>query len=286
MIRFGMRTLDAFARLMHGARNVHSGISADAAVREAHLHVVRTYGYHVGLPEVSLLEFNPLLDEVIDPYSFLEGQAQPTDIALLKGLARQFPACRYFEIGSWRGESLANVAGVAGECVSLSLSPDEMRMMKMTEQFIAQHHFFSRNLPNVSYLAHNSHTLDFSPYEHSFDLIFIDGDHSRRGVTLDTRNALRLLRDDRSIIVWHDYGQTSERVDWSVLAGILDGCPRELHRYLYHVSHTLCVIFTRQTLAAHFRTFPRSPETTFGVRIDARRHDSTAHYTVPKEPGW
>ncbi len=281
-----MRTLRGIERLIVSARNSHRALRDHAAVREAHLHVVRTYGYQLGLPEVSLLEFNPLRDEVIDPYSFLEGQAQPADIALLKGLARQFAACRYFEIGSWRGESLANVAAVAGECVSLTLSPDEMRKMKMTEQLIAQHHFFSRNLRNVSYIAHNSHTFDFSPYERSFDLVFIDGDHSRQGVTLDTRNALRLLRDDRSIIVWHDYGQTSERVDWSVLAAILDGCPRELHRYLYHVSHTLCVIFTRQTLAARYHTFPRSPETTFRVRIEARSHDSTAPYTVPRETGW
>src|ERR1700719_3581279 len=62
-----------------------------------------------GLPQIDLLELLPGLDETISPYSYLEGQALPTDIALLKGLARKRPGCRYLEIGSWRGESLANM---------------------------------------------------------------------------------------------------------------------------------------------------------------------------------
>src|SRR5437868_3501079 len=92
-------------------------------------YVSDKYDLDYGLPVVDILELMPDSKEVIYPYSFLEGQATPTDLALLKGLARRRSDCRYLEIGTWRGESLANVASVAGECVSISLSDEEMKQM-------------------------------------------------------------------------------------------------------------------------------------------------------------
>jgi len=43
------------------------------------------------------------------------------------------------------------------------------------------------------------------------DAIFIDGDHSRQGVTHDTELASALIRPG-GIIVWHDYGNDSVEV--------------------------------------------------------------------------
>src|SRR5262245_53985194 len=92
-------------------------------------YVSGKYGFGRGFPALDLLDLVPDLEETIYPYSFLDGQASPTDLALLKGMARRRPGCRYLEIGTWRGESLANVASVAGECVSISLSDEEMKAM-------------------------------------------------------------------------------------------------------------------------------------------------------------
>jgi len=44
-----------------------------------------------GLSQIDLLELLPGFDETISPYSYLEGQALPTDIGLLKGRARRRP---------------------------------------------------------------------------------------------------------------------------------------------------------------------------------------------------
>jgi predicted O-methyltransferase YrrM len=226
-----------------------------------------------GLPQVDILDLLPALSETIDPYSYLEGQALPTDIALLKGLARRFEECRYLEIGTWRGESLANVAAVCNDCVSLTLSRDELRKMGCSETVIACEGYFTRELSSVQVIHHDSHSFDFSKLGR-FDLIFIDGDHSRDGVCQDTRNAFKLLKSERSIIIWHDYGLTPERVNRTVLNGIQDGCPPELMRNVYHVSNTLCAIFTTESLNAEFKPYPQVPDKIFAVRIAAERSGS------------
>lgn len=261
--------------------------SSEASIADARKYVAEEYGHRHGLPVVDLLDLLPALEETVAPYSFLEGQALPTDIALLKGLARLSPGCRYFEIGSWRGESIANVASVAEECVSLNLSEEELRKLGFAEEFIKQHGFYSGNLGNVRHIEHNSHTFDFSALENRFDLVFVDGDHSREGVEIDTRNVFRLLKDDQSVIVWHDYGFTPERINWPTFAGILDGCPKDKRKELYQVSNTLCVVYLnknkelpgRYTKAYEVprRTFARfqTPNKTFKVKLSVHKTSSS-----------
>ena len=224
-----------------------------------------------GLPQVDLLDLLPIVDETITPYTFLEGQAMATDIALLKGLARRVPNCRYLEIGSWRGESMANVASVAAECVALTLSAAEMAAFGYPAAAIASEGQFIKQLANVRTIHHNSQTYDFSAMRRSFDLIFIDGDHTQAGVAIDTRNAFPLLRDERSTIVWHDYGNTPETANAAVFAGIREGCTADQLEHVYHVSNTLCAIYTRQAVKSRIAEFPAEPNKVFDLRLTARR---------------
>lgn len=237
--------------------------------------VAREHGLPQGLPTVDLLELFPDFDEVVEPYSFLGGTSLPIDLALLKALARGYPACRYFEIGTWRGESIANVASVAASCTSLSLSAREMEELGFfppgSSPVAETHHFFSKGIPNITYIEANSHTFDFSTLGEGFDLIFVDGDHTYEGVRSDTANVFKLLRNEQSVIVWHDYGFSPELVRWSVLAGILDGCPPERRGKLYHVSNTMCAIYTERPLKGAFTPFPRVPDKVFSVSMRARR---------------
>ena len=261
--------------------------SSEANVAASRKYVAEKYGYDNGLPVVDLLDLLPNLDETVAPYSFLEGQALPSDMALLKGLTRMTPECRYFEIGAWRGESIANVASVARECISLSLPEEELKQLGFTEDFIGQHYFYSGELENVRHIEHNSRTFDFSEFENRFDLVFVDGDHSQEGVAIDTKNVFQLLKDDQSAIVWHDYGFTPERVNWPVLAGILDGCPEDKQHSLYHVSNTLCAVYLneRKKLPGRIEgdrevssnTLGRfqTPNKTFEVKLAARRMPHT-----------
>ena len=241
----------------------------DSAMKD---RVERMHGLKNGLPTLDLLDLFPDFEEQVSPYAFLEGGSTTIDLALLKALARRYDACRYFEIGSWRGESVANVASVAKECISLSLSDDEMRQAGWNDRYVATAKFFSRHLKNVVHIGHNSRTFDYTPYLGTCDLVFIDGDHSYDGVRADTEHAFRLLRDDRSAIVWHDYMRTSEEnVEWGVVGGLLDGAPKEAVRHIYHVSNTLCALYIKGNFRTATAVVPAIPDKAFDVRIAARK---------------
>ena len=212
--------------------------------------VVRKYALGNGLPLLQLGELFPDFSETVAPYAYLSGATMPIDIALLKAVARRQGVKSYFEIGTWRGESVANVASVVPHCVTLNLSREDVIALTGDERYAEAHASFSKNLPNVTHLQGNSQTFDFSPFRGQFDMVFIDGDHHYEAVLKDTRNAFDLLRDEQSVIVWHDYGYDPETIRWSVLQAIWEGTPAEKRPNLYHVANTMCALFIPGRLKA------------------------------------
>jgi SAM-dependent methyltransferase len=243
--------------------------------KERKEYLQQRYGYSQ-LPTIDILDLLPDLNEKVNNYSFLSQTSLITDIALLKALARRLKSCHYLEIGCWRGETIANVAEVAEECISISLSPEEMRQQNLSEEYINLHGYLSRGFDNITYIEHDSATFDFSSLNKKFDLIYIDGDHRYPGVKIDTQNAFRLLKDEQSMIVWHDYGFDPEFVNYETLAGILDGSPHKKRQNIYHVSNTMCAIyinpvhFNDQVQTRH-TTFPDTPDKMFSVTVCAHR---------------
>jgi predicted O-methyltransferase YrrM len=227
-------------------------------------------GLKDGLPTIDLLDLLPGLNETIRDYTFLDGTSRVTDIIMLKSLAKKFDHCQYLEIGSFRGESLVNVAEVAKECVSVSLSDGEMKELGL-EKHIRLQRFFSKDLKNVLHIHHNSLTYDFSQLNKKFDMIFIDGDHSYGAVKKDTENAFKLLRDDQSIIVWHDYGHSYNLENWNTIAAMIDGAPEDKRQKIYHISNTICSIFTNQEFVAGVAKFSDLPNKTFNISLSANR---------------
>jgi predicted O-methyltransferase YrrM len=205
--------------------------------------VVKKHGFANGLPVIDIEELFPGFDETVTPYAFLDGSCLPTDLALLRALAKKYKAENYLEIGTWRGESVANLAPLVKEAVTLNLPDSEMRAMGMSEEYINLHRYFSIDLPNVTHLQANSLTFDFNSLGKTFDLIFVDGDHHYEAVFSDSSKVLKALEPGSGIIVWHDYARNPEQVRWSVLAGILDGLPAEMHKHLYHISNTMCAVY-------------------------------------------
>lgn len=224
------------------------------------------------LPTIDLMDLMNGPTEEVSTYSFLDGTSLVTDVMLLKQLARKYPACNYLEIGSWRGESIKNVSEVAAHCTSLTLSPDEMKSLGFKKGFIDVHEIFSKNTKNISEILHNSQTYDFSKIGKSFDLIFIDGDHSYKGVLNDTQKTFNLRKDTSSAIVWHDYGYSPETVRYSVLKAILDGIPPEKHKNLYHVSNTMCAVYIENWNRPTYKTaFPTFPNKKFSLQVKVEK---------------
>ena len=231
-------------------------------------YVSEKYNLPNGLPTVDLTELFPKLTVEVSPYSFLDGSSLPTDLGLLKLLCIKNKVEDYFEIGTWRGESVAVVAGSAKNCVTLNLPDAELKKMGLPEEYINMHRFFSKDLANVKHLEGNSQNYDFSILNQKFDLIFIDGDHHSESIKTDTENAFKLLKNNKSIIVWHDYGIGTETVRFNVLKGILDGCPTDKISNLYHVSNTLCAIYLPEKVKAEMILPNTPPKKHFNIKIE------------------
>jgi len=233
--------------------------------------VIANYQLPLGFKTIDICDLFPDFHQTVKPYCSLGGEATPIDLALLKALAASKKDCNYFEIGTWRGESVTNVATVAKNCVTLNLPDEEMLKMGLDKNYVNAHRFFSKDKTNIEHIQANSLTFNYDTLKQKFDLIFIDGDHHYLSVKHDTTNVLKLLNDDSSIIVWHDYGNTPNDIRWDVLRGILDGVPISQHKYLYRVSNSLCAIYTKQPIKAAYPTPFSQPEKYFSFEIKTIR---------------
>ncbi len=233
--------------------------------------IMSSYTIHQ-LPTIDILDFFQTIEEDVNTYSFLTGTSQITDLMLLKLLARKFENCSYLEIGSWRGESLANISDVTNDCTSVTLSKSEMKELKFSEDFIQAHGFFSDNIKSITKIEHNSQTYDFGQLNKKFDLIFVDGDHSYDGIRIDTQKVFSLRKNEKSVIVWHDYGFDPESVRYSTLKAILDGIPKEKHKNLFHISNSMCAVYIEEAdYPTSYIRFPSKPNKNFSIHITSKR---------------
>jgi hypothetical protein len=147
------------------------------------------------------------------------------------------------EIGTLRGESIANVAEVTYDCLSITLGREEKRKRGYSEKLTRQLGFFSKENKKIKSIDHDSIKFDFNSLGKKFDLIFVDGDHSYNGVLNDTQKVFSLRKNEKLIIVWHDYSDTYEDVGYEVFNGILDGISKDKQKNIYRVSNTLYAVY-------------------------------------------
>jgi len=223
-----------------------------------------------GLPVVDLDQLISPGPVELGPMTLLDGGSLPSDMMLLAGLAERIENCAYFEIGTWRGESVATVSPRASSCHTLCLSDKEMRQLGMHPRTIESHGLFSKELDNVIQLRGDSRTFDFEQLDRKFDLIFIDGDHHYDFLRSDTENIFRHLVHDKSIVVWHDYGFQADKIRYEVMAAILDGVGSERAPLVYHAANTKCAIYTGKSLSAESVEFPIVAEAYFNLQISRR----------------
>ncbi len=236
-------------------------------------YVQKKYSLSKGLPVIKITDLFPGFNETVKPYAYLDGATLPVDIALLKALARKYKVKHYFEIGTWRGESVANVATIVPDCVTLNLPDLEILELGMSEDYVKMHRVFSSGISNIKHLEGNSHHFGFNPYFQQYDMVFVDGDHHYESIVQDTKTAFKLIEDEHKIIVWHDYALEPETVRWSVMAGILDGCPPEKRKNIYHISNTLCAIYLNEDIASSWLAINAQPSLFFEIDIKAIQKD-------------
>jgi len=229
------------------------------------------FGFKHGLPVIDIFKMFPNFEAEIESFSYLDGGSLITDLALIKKSVERYADSAYFEIGTWRGESAVNVAPVAKECYTMNLSKADLRGLGLAEQYIKQQDFFSKNIPSIKHVKGNSLNFDFSEYHKRFDVVFIDGDHHYESVKKDTETAFKLIKNENSTIIWHDYGYSPEEIRYEVMCAIIDGTPKKYRKNLFHVTNTMCAMFTTRQYPVSFLKDKAAPTVAFTINIKANR---------------
>jgi hypothetical protein len=207
-------------------------------------------------------------DEVtITPYAFLSGSSLVTDFAFLQLLCRKYQVKDYLEIGTWRGESAANVAPYVDSVYSFNLSDEQLLNLGLDKNYVESHRFFSKDIPNIQHVFGDSQNFDFDILNKKFDLIFIDGDHSTEAVRRDTKKMLSYLKNDQSILVWHDAKLDAEYPRYEVLMGIYQALPIKMHQHIYLVENSLCAVYLPMNDSDESPILNRLPRNFFELKL-------------------
>lgn len=225
--------------------------------------------HHGGINQLPTVDIQHFLNSSssLDGFTFLGGGSLPTDILLLASLAEKIDDCSYFEIGTWRGESVIHVSELADECYTLNLSKEEIIAEGYPEKYANLHAVLSKGKENITHIFGNSLHYDFAALNKKFDLIFVDGNHKYDFVKNDTEKVFANLIHEDSIVVWHDYATHPENPRPEVLAGILDGLPKGKRMNLHHVSNTLCAIYYPKEIESRLLDFPINPDKFFQLKM-------------------
>lgn len=232
--------------------------------------------YGIGkLPAVKPRDFFSLFprtegdDTLTITSDFSYGISPENDYYFLCRIAKANKVKRYFEIGTWLGLSARNISDNLGddaEIFSLDIPYDhpEIAIFEIPEHIFG---YYAKEKQNVTFLKSDSKVFNFSEFQKSIDFIFIDGNHSQEYVENDTHIALELMRNDNSIIAWHDYILVGE-LNKNVLCGILNTIPQHLHKHIIYLQQSNLALYSP---SFNFIPFEEKkwdiPESTFTIRM-------------------
>jgi hypothetical protein len=149
-----------------------------------------------------------------------DGNITTKEVIVINHLVKTHSPARLFEIGTFNGRTTLNLAlnsPPEAEVFTLDLPDgggerDYIKFKKSVRKYKRQSKtgclFLESEYPEankITQLFGDSAAFDFSPYFGTIDLVFVDGSHAYEYVKNDTEVALKLLRDGKGIIIWHDY---------------------------------------------------------------------------------
>lgn len=235
-------------------------------------YVNSKYGYRFGLPTVDILDVVPdLTSERITTIFNRAGSSSVVDLVFLRALCKTYPNCKMLQIGIWRGESVVNIANCVDHCYGLDIPESYIPYLDNYSEFAVQIGLLTQNLPNFTFVRADSTVFDFKSLPTKFDVILIDGSHISSTVTSDSARSCCVLSSDNSVILWHDYAQNSDTVNWAVLSGILDGIPPQYHKYLCHVSNTNYAMLSLRQKTTYYSDINSKSSVVFDFDVTVRR---------------
>jgi len=171
------------------------------------------------IPQVEVQEVVPE-DVVVQirELAGVDGNVSPVEIIVIDKLVKHYNPSKLFEIGTFDGRTTLNMAANCSPeatIYTLDLPKDELNSTKLSlargdKIYINKETSGVRYLDKdcaskITQLYGDSAIFDFSPFLNLIDFVFIDGSHSYEYVLSDSKQALKLLKDKKGVIVWHDY---------------------------------------------------------------------------------
>ena len=167
--------------------------------------------------------------EVVHPFRRSRGTSlELEELVALLAVQKFTKAMRVIEVGTFDGNTTLNLAAnvdAGGLVVTLDLPPEGSTTTDYAgtgkpAAFAARQYVGHPAEARIRQVYGDSAALDWSSFGGTFDLAFLDGDHSTRYVRSDTQKALGVLRPG-GLVVWHDYEYRSVSVvlDAAVAAG-------------------------------------------------------------------
>jgi SAM-dependent methyltransferase len=147
-----------------------------------------------------------------------DGNISLYELIIIVDLIQTLKPTRLLEIGTFDGRTTLNMAANSspGAVVfTLDLPKDSLNstllpLAPFDAKFIANQAKGSKFADSeyqskIVQLWGDSATFDFSPFVETMDFVFIDASHSYEYALQDSRTALRLLRNQGGVVLWHDY---------------------------------------------------------------------------------
>ena len=171
------------------------------------------------IPKVSLEEIVPgSITANLCEKETEDGNVTLSELFCIVSIVRHFKINKVFEIGTFNGRTTLNIHQ---NCVKepkiytldLPASDAEKTVHKLhdwekiytnkTESGKKFYHL--RNTGSIIQLLGDSAKFEMQGFNNYFDFIFVDGSHTAKYVANDSELALRLVKKEKGIIVWHDY---------------------------------------------------------------------------------
>jgi len=216
--------------------------------------ICKIFGYNPKLipPRVPTITFPETLrdDTLIQIREPIDANGNITilELVVIAKLIAQYKPLRLFEIGTFDGRTTLNMAANSpadAKVFTLDLPKEQMNSTTLglsgkyspdDKLFIDKNASGSRYTgtdcqSKITQLYGDSAAFDFGSFFNTMDFIFIDGSHSHDYVMNDSAVSLKLLRNGKGIIIWHDYDAVWEEVTEALnkLYGTVPGFAKMRH---------------------------------------------------------
>jgi len=175
-----------------------------------------------GLPMVGFSELCCSGDfdvKIMEP-NVIDGNISIYELFIINTLVRKFAPKTVFEFGTFNGRTTLNLAANSSahsniytiDLPSQMLDSTRFKLEDIERKFIEKplsgELFVAREeSKKITQLYGDSAEFDFTSFFGGYDFVFIDGSHTYDYVLNDSKIALNLLRNNKGIILWHDYGE-------------------------------------------------------------------------------